>query len=178
MTKVIVVGLQKTGLTSMSKALTRLGFKEKKIARDITARGGFYSTGELELEDGEFLCDFAPQEFRWLHKLHPDAKFILTCRDVIDWLKSLKNYWETHPRAEPQHSALWVAHMGLCGFNEEYHREYYLRHTMQVIDYFARDELFIHYTHRDDYGPLCEYLGWPIIDEPWPHENKGTYERP
>ena len=94
MHRVFVVGLQKTGLTSMAKALTRLGYTEKKIKRDITAPGGYYSSGVIQVEPGEFVCDFAPQHYWWFYHLYPDAKFILTMRDMFDWLKSMKNYWD------------------------------------------------------------------------------------
>ena len=141
--RVFVVGLQKTGLTSMSTALQRLGYQEKKVSRDITARGGFYSTGNIEVEPGEFLCDYAPQHYWWFYRQYPNAKFILTWRNEAAWLNSLENYWRTHARAEAQHSALWVAHTGLCGFNEEFHKEYYRRHYKDVCAVFRGSQNFL-----------------------------------
>lgn len=175
MHRVFVVGLQKTGLTSMAKALARLGYTEKKVARDITAKGGYYSNGVMQVEPGEFVCDLAPQHYWWFHKTYPNAKFILTVRHVEDWLRSLKNYWETHPRSQ-ETAAYWVANTGLCGFNEGFHRELYRRHRMDVQAALG-DKCYRFETEYEGYAELCNFLGHEFIDEPWPHENKGNYER-
>ena len=79
----------------MSKALKRLGYTEYPVKRDVTV--GYFKDARLDVQSGQFICDFAPHHYWWFYRNYPGAKFIMTTRDKGTWLRSLKNYREVYP---------------------------------------------------------------------------------
>jgi hypothetical protein len=57
----------------------------------------------------------------------------------------------------------------------------YQRHNAEVNRWF-RDRpdalLVVDWEAGDGWGPLCRFLGRPVPDVPFPHENPGEYGRP
>ena len=100
--KIFVLGLSKTGTTSVGDALALLGYK--RIGwKDIRSRGlvHTYIHGDLSalLEQTHYFDAFEdlpwPFVYREMAELFPDAKFILTLRrDEETWVSSMRRHME------------------------------------------------------------------------------------
>mmetsp|Transcript_23317 Transcript_23317/g.47302 ORF Transcript_23317/g.47302 Transcript_23317/m.47302 type:complete len:557 (-) Transcript_23317:49-1719(-) len=95
--KIFGLGLSKTGTTSMSVALAKLGYRS--IHNDASLTSFMYNpnatvdlTGKYDDVDAVFDIPTAAY-FRELHAAYPDAKFILTVRSSpTEWYQSFKTY--------------------------------------------------------------------------------------
>eukprot|EP00042_Codosiga_hollandica_P021984 m.78952 g.78952 ORF g.78952 m.78952 type:complete len:238 (+) comp50609_c0_seq1:90-803(+) len=124
--------------------------------------------------------------FRELREMYPDAKVILTIRDADSWYTSCmnsihsmtydwgikivsmvippiaqfnriaKHYFEVAPFTDFTNKELTIA---------QFHAA-----NQQVVDSVPRDQLLI-YDAKQGWAPLCEFLGVPIPEVPFPHEN-------
>jgi len=99
--KIFVIGLNKTGTTSVKKALVDFGyvvadqFDAEILSEDVLS--GNYRGLKKYLKTAEVFQDlpFATRGlFRYLYKLYPDSKFILTIRDENKWFNSLNQFME------------------------------------------------------------------------------------
>ena len=94
--RVIGVGLNKTGTTTLGSALNMIGIDTIDYPTDPRT--------QEQLENGDYRLDildkysavtdmpvgfFYPQ----LDKVYPGSRFILTVRDKNDWLKSVASHW-------------------------------------------------------------------------------------
>lgn len=169
--RVFVIGLPKTGTTSMAAALKRLGLKQHYVHPME-----FFRTGRLKLPKGHFLCERAQRHYWWFHRLYPDAKFILMYRNEAEWLASLEKHMPRIGGDSERKNVRRVSVLGLTEFNRDFHREWYWRHNTEVVNHFhdagAADQLLMHTLGKHGYAELCDFLGVPHVNEPWPHENK------
>jgi len=139
---IYVVGLPKTGTTSMRKALEVLGLKKG-----------------VDFECGDYV------HFR---KWDAD-KYILTLRESEEvWYDSLVRWAEKKKddkKIRAQRKKMYGAEMPNDSFKEKY-----LDHITRCAK--ECDELLIFITGRDGWGLLCDWLGKEIPDVPFPHKNK------
>ncbi len=126
------------------------------------------------------ICFFVEE----LMERYPDAKVVLTVRDPEKWLVSFQNLMRTNIR---------FAWLGL--FSARARRFGKLGRTLgrRFVGRMSRDTLlraFAAHNERiqrivpssrllvmhvqEGWEPLCRFLGKPIPDEPFPHENEGT----
>lgn len=139
--KVFVIGLSKTGTTSIGDALERLGFQ--RIGwEDIRSRFLFRSWLASDLNPMISMTQHydAFEDLPWalvyqeMASMYPDAKFILTLRaDEKDWLRSIK-----------EHTArrTWIGHEFVYGAkraqgNEEQYLGAYRSHNNEVRKFFG-----------------------------------------
>jgi hypothetical protein len=139
--KVFVIGLSKTGTTSVGDALERLCYARKGW-EDIRSRFLFRSYLKGDISPFVALTRYydAFEDVPWalvyhdMARMYPDAKFILTLRaNDQDWLKSIKGH--TARRA-------WIGHDYIYGASqaeghEESYLEAYRNHTSSVRKFFA-----------------------------------------
>lgn len=181
MTKVFCIGLNKTGTTSLGDALQTLGMSrsgwslqaaeftlcwhEKRFPDEIVQVVEKYDC----FEDLPW-----PLYFEELDKRNPDARFILTTRKTDDaWLRSIQGHIE---RIEN-----WVGHFLIYGsYDPESDAKKYMKkyqeHNAAVRAYFSSkpDRLLDIHIEEANWLTLCEFLGCPCPDLPFPHSNKGT----
>lgn len=124
-----------------------------------------------------------------LLKLYPNAKVILTNRDLDSWIKSVENSFfkvlewpawrwlsSTHPRFLIYTNTLilvlrdystghWQDRAAL--------RQGFINHYAHVREVVPKERLLEHHF-GDGWEPLCEFLGKPVPDEPYPHINEGN----
>lgn len=138
--KVFVLGLSKTGTTSIGNALELLGYRRLGW-RDIRSRHmvhTFVNGDQTPLVDLTRYYDAFedlpwPLLYREMAELYPDAKFILSLRKNEEtWLRSMK----THVGR-----GRWLPYTHFYGAdtyegNEDVIRQSYLNHTRNVRDYF------------------------------------------
>jgi hypothetical protein len=174
--KVFGTGWQRTGTTSLSKALKALGIRTLDFPSDLLA--------DLDHEvirryDG-FTDNPIPLVYRELDRRHPGSKFVHTQRDEEEWLTSVqwlfevgsvKFEWSKRPIIGEIHQRLY----GTTTFERELFLERYRRHNREVPEHFAgrpRDLLVLDLSRGDGYEKLCPFLGIDPPATPFPHWNK------
>jgi hypothetical protein len=173
--KVFGIGFQRTGTTSLVRALELLGINSihnpAPLLDDL-------NHPVIHAYEG-FADNPLPLIFRELDVRYQGSKFILTDRDVEDWLQSVRwlftvaptlGEWGTSQSAIAMHEAVY----GVARFDEEVFRARYLQHRADVLAYFARrpeDLLVIDVTRGDAWNELCAFLGQPVPAQPFPREN-------
>jgi glycosyltransferase involved in cell wall biosynthesis len=186
-TRIFGIGMHKTGTTSLNTALKVLGFESahwksahwvKAIWQEIN------STGQSRtLEQSYALSDLPiPLLFRQLDKAYPGSKFILTTRNEVKWLESVRKHWnpdfnkfrqswDSDPFTHRIHEKLY----GQTWFDPEVFVKRFRRHNADVIEHFKNrpSDLLVFDLDRDcgcAWALLCEFLGVrnkvPVITYP------------
>ncbi len=174
--KVFGAGLQRTGLSSLTRALTGVGVRTKQFPKEL------YDDVRHELmQQFDGFTDFPiPLLYQKLDEAYPGSKFIHTVRDEAAWLRSvhwlfttgaLKFNWANHHYADLFHGEFY----GVTTFDETIFMEKYRAYNQEVRDYFAErpaDLLLIDITAGDGYEQICPFLGLPPPSQPFPHTNQ------
>jgi hypothetical protein len=181
--KVVGIGLNKTGTTTLAACLRRLGY-----ARHATCDYGLlagYRNGDVEaifrcIEANDSFEDWPfPLAYREIFdRFGERARFVLTTRkDARTWVESLK----AHALRTPP-----VGHTRLLAYGYNYphgleteHIAIYERHNAEVRDFFRRRQaehllLEVCWERGDGWKELCGFLRTPAPDAPFPHENPGS----
>jgi hypothetical protein len=164
-TKIFGIGLAKTGTTSLNDALAILGISSLGCPDSISAVRRFDAA-----TDG-----IVAGRFEELDRAFPGSKFIYTVRNRESWVRS---YTRHHRRKEPSlkgHEELTRSLYGTTGTEEDMLLDAYDRHERHVLEYFRDrpDDLLVMDICEGtvDWKPLCEFLGKPEPDEPFPSSN-------
>lgn len=120
-----------------------------------------------------------------LHKVYPEAKIILTNRDVDKWMTSMqatvfKVQWSWTSRLlsyidrdfwGPMKTCLDLCFKIFCGNDHgERCRQAYLDHCERVRRTIPRERL-LEFNLGDGWEPLCKFLDKPVPDTPYPRIN-------
>ena len=195
--KLICTGLPKTGTTSLAAALRFLGYRVHDYVEHYgysaveyaNALEGIMPDFTTMYADIDAVCD-SPACFFWdeILRCFPDAKVVLQERDNIEvWIKSaLKTYELTITTQEQWWTQLgfvitptgrkWKRLLNLelaRMFNNgdaEYLAKLYVDHNARVKALVPRDKLLV-WNVKQGWKPLCEFLGVPVPDEPFPRLN-------
>jgi hypothetical protein len=170
--------MHKTGTTSLACALSILGFDTahwttprwaRSVWRDIKRRGR-----SLKLEQHYAATDLPITVlYKELDKAYPNSKFILTVRDEVDWLASVRDHWSAHnPWRSSWDNDCFTHQMhgevyGRKDFDASTFLARYRRHNAEVQEYFG-DRLLVMQT---GWEKLCEFLELPIPDVEYPRLN-------
>jgi len=181
MTKVFCIGFQKTGTSSLAKALQALGYSVgdaiKPLNREVNWRAPDPRPEIIEkvlsVVEGVDAFQDSPAAFvfKELDAAHPKAKFILTLRDAEAWLESYRRYFpdQNNPLRR------WMYGVdGLSGHEARY-RELYEAQNAAIIAYFENrpdDFLIMDLNKGDGWLKLVNFLGEGAL-KPFPHANKG-----
>jgi hypothetical protein len=186
--KVIGSGLGRTGTLSTKLALEHLGFgpchhmvevfmHPESVPLWIAAAEG---KGDWDAIFGNYgsMVDYPGCKYwRALADHYPDAKVLHTVRDPDKWFDSTQAtiFSPTSPAAHPQGpmKAFFEGLLGEFGDNihvREFMTAYFRRHTEEVIAAVPKDRLLV-FEVSQGWGPLCEFLGVPAPDAPYPREN-------
>ena len=201
-TKVFVIGRNKTGTTSLAKALADLGYivghqPTAELLIHHYARRNFHPivrychTAEA-FQDIPFSL---PYTYQILDYAFPGSRFILSLRDNEDeWYRSLIRFHRRRLGVEgkitKQHllndpylykGFMWEMNRIVYNapeddpFNEAVLKEHYLRYNQEVQEYFRfRDNLLvINLKERDSYQKFCDFLGVEPLYEDFPWLNRG-----
>ena len=180
-TKVVGIGLPKTGTTTLGYCFRRFGFKHRTFDMDLAYQVKRNNLAPVIEEATKFETfeDWPWFEiYRELDQTFPNSKFILTLRkDAETYVSSLKRhheregirkegfvkpyYWDEVHGVEP---AAW---------DYEKSAQRYNRHNREVLEYFGRrinkDLLVVCWEHGDGWAKLSGFLNKPMPDEPFPH---------
>lgn len=174
--KIIGIGLNKTGTTTLGQCLRQLGFSVTSVHMDLLRqikRGDLRQTF-LTMEKFDSFKDWPwPIIYKEIDQQYPGSKFILTTRrDAQTWLNSLKAHAE---RKGPSESRKLVYGYEMPHGHEAEHIAFYEEHNRRVREYFAnRPESLLEVCWETGSGwkELCDFLGVEAPDIPIPHANR------
>jgi hypothetical protein len=179
--KVVVVGLSKTGTSTMRVMLEALGYTvcgpRKDLLREV--RRGNMSAVDPVIDAHDAVEDWPwPLAYQHIYARYPDARFILTKRKSFEaWFRSLVN----HGRGSSPFRGMYRNY----GYyrpdgNEAAFRRIYEGHTAEVHAFFAdKPGQLIDFCLEtgDGWPELCGFLGIAVPDRQVPHINR-TGARP
>lgn len=181
------LGLSRTGTRSLTAALHVLGIDTVHYPVDEDTFRAL-SSGKLDfqlLESFDGITDItAAPYYAQLDRMHPDARFILTVRDEVTWLRSCETHWRGRDAFEEALTPGRVVHLkirrflraatyGTYEFEPERFAHVRRRHVRDVQRHFAGREgklLVLDIVGGEGWGSLCEFLGRPIPDQLFPHK--------
>lgn len=162
MNKLFIIGLPRTGTTSISVALLAYDFKVAHTA---------YTKHAFELAD---VISDAPcfSDYQHLDQLFPGSKFVYLDRALELWLPSIQMLLKKmHPQLDPKTGYLnpvlkrsFEQTFDLSNtsnpFSEQHLASCYQKHKKAVFNYFSgRDDfLSINLSHTDNFDKLCQFL--------------------
>lgn len=173
--KILSVGYPRTGTRTLWKALRTLGFNA--LHHDDERVPLFPAIDQnFRLYDD---VDAATEEIYWreVAGAYPDAKIILTVRDVDAWWASVQfvvnqNRCLLDPWKIDRYDHIQRLLYGSASPVEYLYKKRFVEHSQQVHERLSRRLLVLRMTQDDCWKPLCEFLGVAIPNEPWPWENR------
>ncbi|HEY5336880.1 MAG TPA: sulfotransferase [Rhizomicrobium sp.] len=192
--RAIGAGFGRTGTLSLKLALEQLGFSPCYHMVEVFAHPEHNATW-IDAAEGRpvdwerFLaaydagvdwpiCNF----WRELADVFPQAKFILTERDAEAWYKSISqtiiaSMSRTVESGDPvlrSQAKMGKLVVGEKAFGNNFGKDHviaaYKRHNQAVKDTLPASRLLI-YDAPMGWAPLCEFLGVPVPDAPYPKTN-------
>ncbi|NQY67308.1 MAG: hypothetical protein HRT72_06250 [Flavobacteriales bacterium] len=172
--KIIGIGFEKTGTTTLDIALSKLGYKvlgESPKALLPILKGDYDKVLSI-IKDYDALED-KPwfTVYRELDRRIPGSKFILTIRESESWYKSASNHFGDLPSAF--HEWIYGRGKGILKDNRDNSIAVYDTHNQGVIEYFKErptDLLVLDFTKGDKWDKLCAFLERDIPKIPFPHQ--------
>lgn len=180
--KIFCLGFQKTGTSSLTKALQALGFsvgdaigvlnqtvdwQAKDPRPEIVQKVLSVVESVDAIQDSP--CAFL---YRELDAAFPGAKFILTTRETEGWLESYRRFF---PDANNP-LRRWMYGVDRLSGHETRYREIFEAQNAKIVTYFAQrpdDLLMMDITKGDGWLKLVNFLGEAAL-KPFPHANKGN----
>lgn len=175
MQKIFCIGFQKTGTTSLGKALEVLGYSVcgpvGVTNPDIATKALDWACDRLPYYDA-FQDNPWPLLYRELDHICPGSKFILTTRKPRSWIRSMRKYFGDYETA----AEAWIYGDGITPIkNPRKCLRRYKQHNKEVRAYFKdrpQDLLEIDLGQDGGWDRLCRFLGEPVPAEPFPFSNK------
>lgn len=168
--KILMIGLPKTGLSSLCISMRVLGLKCIQLPRSVQ---------EVESHDSAADLPIAAN-FELLDSHFPNSKFILSTRSKRQWLLSSRSHWS---RYEPLISGDPLITRNVeklyktLSFNEIQFSLAYDEHEKRVKRYFqsrSQDLLIISvFETLNPWLPLCDFLSLSTPHVSFPHANRG-----
>jgi len=169
---IFVIGIHKTGLTSLSHAMRELGLEGWQYPHPNNV--SMLRMGRVKIDFG-CDCPFMYDYRKW-GAMFPNSKFIVTTReDEKEWISS--NRAQQEKRRFPYYRDIYT--MGLWGqleFTDEHMLKVKEKHYSGIAEYFKgrpQDVLYMNVIeHGDGWDKLCPFIGKDIPNTPFPHRNK------
>ena len=164
--KIFVIGLSKTGTTSLSEALEVLGYSSIHYPKTFDEIAHYDSASDL----------FVAVNYQALDKKYPGSKFILTTRPPEPWLESVKRHIDkiVVPKAGTLAHELRVKGLGSAEFDAKKMAQALKDHSDSVSRYFKDrpDDLLIMNMPEDfNWEKLCDFIEKEVPDRPFPRAN-------
>lgn len=180
--KILGAGLSKTGTTSLARALRVLGYEtldgDQERLHDVIF-GVDNDPSFRVYDDVDAATDLpAAYFYRELTEAYPNLLVILTIRPEDDWWRSAQYHFNcAFPVADQtQDEFRWRLRSLAYGSpmaQEFLFRKRYREHNEGVVATVAAEKLLVmDITAGDGWEKLCAFLGEPIPDIEFPHENK------
>jgi len=176
--KVFVIGMFKTGITSIAQALQKLGYRvfrgpwwNGEIQIDNWNKHPekwkmYYDKIDIKVNGHDAFSDYPFMYiYEYLDKKFPDSQFILTSRNVDSVIKSTLNQMSKNHKK-----------MAVNEVKEKIKNRYMCHQNMTKI-YFAtkKNLLIMNLEKGDGWQKLCKFLNKSQPSMKFPHENRGVY---
>lgn len=177
--KVFGIGLARTGTTSLNQALNILGYRSIHFPYPWSDLSGYDAATDTS-------CTL---HYKDLARRNPEARFVLTVRDIDSWTRSMEWLFATRTKpgcvrpAEEQakiNGLIARIHRELHGtarFEPEVLAKAYRRHEDEVTKHFSAEAgrlLRMNIAGGEGWEKLCPFLGKEIPAVPFPHLNLKT----
>jgi hypothetical protein len=182
MLRILGVGLSRTGTTSLTTALSRLGYRAEHYCWHTFRKIIFDGHRDFRLFDSiEALTDIpGAYYYQQIAKAYPALKYIQTIRDVDSWWHSMCAHCDRLEEERDKNAEHWRFVRALHGQvygsptpHEGLYKRRYLEFNQQLRETIPADQLLImDITAADGWGVLCPFVGKPVPPSPFPHENK------
>lgn len=186
--KVFVIGFNKTGTTSLKRALVELGYKvspeihlySSKIFEEVNNKN--FSSLESSINYYDAFEDRPwnhPGVYQYLDNRFENVKFILTIRDVDNWVNSYKKWNKKVNLTKQSHyNVASKICYGVDDFlsDENIMKTVYKKRNDEVISYFKNKNnlLIIDLEKGDGWDKLCPFLNVNVLKTNFPHANKNS----
>jgi hypothetical protein len=200
--KVIAAGFSRTGTMSLQVALQKLGYRTYHMFEALAnfenghmKMWNNYMEGKKNMDWQRLFADYdastdLPACIYWREMLNafPDSKVVLTVREAdkwwLSWRKLVKaqealyERWLYLPRFQAFYrlgeniDRIWFGNK-LRDYDREDAIRRYKNHNAEVEEDAPPERLLIT-NIRDGWKPLCEFLGHPVPEDEFPHENAGN----
>jgi hypothetical protein len=191
--KVFGIGLSRTGTTSLSSALSILGYKSGHWKKN----GRILSWPEFYVLDAatDISCS---ARFESLYYTFENSKFIYTVRDIGSWKKSIKNHYNADTPKEmwrkSSENSFWSGNHKWNWYNKvqkiQARKNLYANHSSWKDAYVKFDErvkqffknkrddrmIKINIIGGDGFSKICPFLDKSVPEEEFPHLNKSQNE--
>ena len=188
--KVFGIGLSRTGTTSLTRALEHLGHRTIHYPHDPVTlaelSGSVYRLSVLDEFDAVTDITVSPY-YAQLDSAYPGSKFVLTVRNMDQWLVSMAKHFdrlgphlEQHPEMRPFTDFICAAVYGTQAFERERMKWVYETHVQNVRSFFRGrpdDLLEVDICSGAGWTELCSFLGQPTPDTTFPYLNRGKVDR-
>jgi hypothetical protein len=188
--KIFGIGFHKTGTSSLTSALRKLGYRtihgdprgSWPGANEGLTLTRLIDSGDYHLPTFGLFDAFVDNPYfsMWLKlvDIFPDAKFIITLRDEATWIESCVNYYAGR-RVRPMRAWMFGKDADPASSREAriLWLDRYRRHNEAVLDYFAGDNerlLTLNFSAGDGWERLCDFLRATYPARPFPHANKSA----
>ncbi|MGA2412071.1 MAG: sulfotransferase family protein [Candidatus Binataceae bacterium] len=181
-TRIFGVGLHKTSLTSLAKALENLGYDSVRWPAGTWVQAVWDEMrkyGKSQTLEGVYAVSDLPISllYKELDRAYPRSKFILTVRDEVDWLRSARDHFsDRNPLHKWWDEISHELHEVLYGrkdFDTSAMLSRYRRHNAEVREYFKNrpnDLLVMDMDAGAGWAELCKFLGQPVPAALYPRE--------
>ncbi|MEJ8569662.1 sulfotransferase family protein [Wenzhouxiangellaceae bacterium CH-27] len=185
--RVFCLGMNKTGTSTLKRCFKELGYRPiaspgTYSRAEIARVNHFYKYKNYEdmLQLAERFQAFEDRPwnmwrmYRELHERFPDSRFILTFREPESWWRSVEQ-WITVTK--PESLARYQLHLRVLRPDRNAFIDSYLRYNEEVRSYFGDSGILLplNVEAGADWAQLCDFLGKPIPEAPFPHANPQTY---
>lgn len=184
MTKIIGVGMHKTGTTTLGDALRMLGFARtgwQPETASLYKRG--HKAALLDMMEDFDVFEDAPWFLMYKDACdrYPDCRLILTHRrDMEAWFASLtKHIDRIAPDAYSFRSVIYGTDDLLS--IKQHVLDTHARHVEDVKAFATERDiplLEICWENGDGWKEICEFVGKPVPDQPFPHANAAPGQGP
>lgn len=196
MLKVIGAGMSRTGTHSLDAALQQLGMRcihyDTERLNDIVD-GSEPHPNFRRYDDVDAVIDLpASLFFKELADAYPEAKVVLTVREVDEWWRGVKRHFEVNYvanerllrhrvvqsigvpyRERPEDSFRRVLRQYAYGStvpSEYLYKKRFIEHNLLVQTLIPAERLLvIDITKGDGWQQLCPFLGLDMMTSPFPH---------
>lgn len=191
--QVIGAGVGRTGTYSLKLAITQLGFGPchhmEEVLQNQPVQVPLWSSALDGSPDWQAIYSGYDSAVDWptagffreLAAAYPSAKFILTVRSPESWADSFSQTIHKFVAERERVRAemlpwidMVVRVLGKTGFPDDLGvaalREAFIAHNEAVKATIPAEQLLV-YEVKDGWEPLCEFLGVPMPDEPFPRTN-------
>ncbi|MFB6257583.1 MAG: sulfotransferase family protein [Flavobacteriales bacterium] len=173
--RIIAVGFQKTGTSSLREALKALGYKVRDGGFELFPAAVRRDRKRIlrALEPYDAVEDNPwPLLYRELDEWVPGGSFILTVRDEDEWIRSVSRH--IGKLRSPMHEWIYGVGKGLPQEDPENALQVYRAHNEAVRAHFKdRPTKFLEldFSKGDGWERLCAFLDREVPDIPFPHSN-------